>query len=243
MNRLKFVSVLLFVSVVSFSQNPRFNLYPNLAVGVGGTIPFPVSDIPNGAEGRFKLSPNVGIGARYELNERWRFVFEINYHSVTFLAKANVVSQPFYYDDGTPQYFTGKTKTYVELKMIEFPFLLFYKLKQKQWLSFGLYYSDILKGRFETEGINGIYSTDKEITDNAILPGPELILPYNFNSSIDKYDFGILIGYCYDINSRLSLWSKLSVGFKSVFEREFESINYKMYQVRFNLGASFDIFN
>ncbi|MCD4833417.1 MAG: outer membrane beta-barrel protein [Bacteroidales bacterium] len=226
-----------------FSQERKLNFYPNIAVDLGGAIPFPLSDIPDGSGGTPKPYPSLGIGSEYNLNEKWQLAFEINYHLIAFSATANVVSQPFYYNDGSALYFTGHTETDIELRMVEFPLIAFYKLKEGRRFLFGAYYSRILEGRFETKGINGIYSPDKNITDNATLPGPEYTIEYNFNKYIDKYDYGVLIGYRYDINHRLYLWARLNVGFKSIFEGDFYNIDYDMYQVRINLGISYKLFD
>lgn len=226
-----------------FSQERKLNFYPNIAVDLGGAIPFPLSDIPDGSGGTPKPYPSLGIGSEYNLNKKWQLAFEINYHLIAFSATADVVSQPFYYNDGSALYFTGHTETDIELRMVEFPLIAFYKLKEGRRFLFGLYYSRILEGRFETKGINGIYSPDKNITDNATLPGPEYTIEYNFNKYIDKYDYGVLIGYRYDINHRLYLWARLNVGFKSIFEKDFYNIDYEMYQVRLNLGVSYKLFD
>ncbi len=226
-----------------FSQERKFNFYPNIAIDLGGAIPFPLSDIPDGSGGTPKPYPSLGIGSEYNLNKKWQLAFEINYHLIAFSATADVVSQPFYYNDGSALYFTGHTETDIELRMVEFPLIAFYKLKEGRRFLFGAYYSRILEGRFETKGINGIYSPDKNITDNATLPGPEYTIEYDFNKYIDKYDYGVLIGYRYDINHRLYLWARLNVGFKSIFEKDFYNIDYEMYQVRLNLGVSYKLFD
>ena len=243
MKKLLFILLTLGCFLKTFSQDQKFNFYPNIAVDLGGAIPFPLSDIPEGAGGTPKPYPSIGIGSEYDLNEKWQLGFEINYHLIAFSSNADVVSQPFYFDDGSAQYFTGKTEADVELRMVEFPLIAFYKLKEGRRILFGAYYSRILEGRFNTKGINGIYSPDKDITDNATLPGPEYTIEYNFNEFIDNYDMGIMIGYRYNITHRFYLWGRLNVGFKSIFEKDFNNIDYEMYQVRLNLGVSYLLFD
>ncbi len=243
---MKNIFLILLITVFSFSvfsQERKFNFYPNLAVDLGGAIPFPLSDIPDGAGGTPKPYPSLGIGSEYTLNNQWQFALEVNYHLIAFSATADVISQAFYFEDGSAQYYTGYTETDVELRMVEFPFIALYGDKEGRKLLFGAYYSRILEGRFETRGVNGIYSPDKSITDNATLPGPEITIPYNFNEDIDKYDYGVLIGYRYNLNHRLYLWARLNVGFKSIFVSDFTNIDYDMYQVRINLGVSYKLFN
>jgi len=242
---MKRIAISLFILGLVFnlySQDRKFNFYPNVAVDLGGAIPFPLSDIPEGAGGTPEPYPSVGIGSEYNLNEKWQLALEVNYHLIAFSSDADVVSQPFYFDDGTAQYYTGKTEADIELRMVEFPLIAFYKLKEGRRFLFGMYYSRILEGRFNTKGINGVYSPDKSITDNAILPGPEYTIEYDFNKYIDKYDIGVLIGYRYSINHRFYLWGRLNVGFKSIFEKDFNNIDYEMYQVRINLGISYKLF-
>jgi len=243
---MKNIFLIILISVFSLSvlsQERKFNFYPNIAVDLGGAIPFPLSDIPDGAGGTPKPYPSLGIGSEYTLNNKWQFALEVNYLLIAFSATADVVSQAFYFEDGSAQYYTGYTETDVELRMVEFPFIAHYGGKEGRKLLFGAYYSRILEGRFETRGINGIYSPDISITDNATLPGPEITIPYNFNEDIDKYDYGVLIGYRYNLNHRLYLWARLNVGFKSIFVSDFTNIDYDMYQVRINLGVSYKLFN
>jgi len=243
MKKLQLLILITLFSLSSFSQEKKFNFYPSVAIDLGGAIPFPLSDIPDGAGGTPKPYPAIGIGSEYDLNDKWQLGLEINYHLIAFSANADVVSQAFYFEDGSAQYYTGYTETDVELRMVEFPFLAFFEYKEGRRFLFGTYYSRILEGRFETKGINGIYSPDKSFTDNAVLPGPEITIPYDFNDDIDKYDYGVLIGYSYDINHKLYLWARLNVGFKSIFEKEFNNIDYEMYQVRINLGVSYKLFD
>jgi len=230
---------LLFINNL-YSQENKFNFYPNLAVDLGGAIPFPLSDIPDGAGGTPEPYPMVGIGTEYTLNEKWQFGLELNYHLIAFTATADVVSQETTFDNGSATYFTGYTETDVELRFVEFPLLAFYHVKEGKRVLFGAYYSRILEGKFLTNGFDGVLSSNKEDTDNAILPGPADI-SYSFNQFLDKYDYGLLIGYSYDVGERFYLWGRINVGFKSIFVPDFNNIDYEMYHVRLNIGASFKL--
>ena len=242
MNKLVTLIFLILVSsLITFAQERELNFYPNIAVDLGGSVPFPFADIPDGAGGTPEPYPSLGLGAIYNYNENWQFALEVNYHLIAFSATADVISQAFK-EGNTITYFSGYTETDVELRMVEFPFLTFYKLKEGKKIILGTYYSRILEGRFETKGIDGIVSPDKSITDNPNLPGV-VNTEYNFNKDLDSYDYGILIGYSYDLGERLNLWGRLNIGFKSIFKKEFDNIDYEMYQVRINLGISYRLFN
>ena len=88
-----FLFVLILFSAVA--QERKFNFYPNVAVDLGGAIPFPLSDIPDGAGGTPEPYPSVGIGAKYKLIENWQLAVELNYHLIAFSATADVISQSF----------------------------------------------------------------------------------------------------------------------------------------------------
>ncbi|MBA7576492.1 hypothetical protein ES708_18333 [subsurface metagenome] len=237
--------LLLVFALNGSSQLYKWTVYPCLGIDMGGAIPFPFSDIPKGSGGTPKLSPTLGIGGEFQIHDRWFMALEVNYHVLAFSAKAEVRSQPFYATDSYGQpyvlYFTGYTKADIELRQVEFPLIATYKTGKNWSVPFGVYYSRILEGSFYTEGSNGVLSDDKELTDNAELPGTANT-SYNFNDDIDSYDYGILFGYRYNLNHRLYFWSKFHVGFKSFSKKEFDNIDYEMYQVRISIGASYNLF-
>ncbi|MBN1598880.1 MAG: outer membrane beta-barrel protein [Bacteroidales bacterium] len=238
----RFHILILLLSINAYSQNSILSIYPNLGVDVGGAIPFPFSDIPEDAGGTPKPYPTLGLGVNYEFNEEWSLSLECNYHLIAFSAKATVRSQPINNDDGTTVlYFTGETKADVELRQVEFPLSANYKVGENWYVIFGGYYSRILEGTFYTEGKNGVLSNDRNITDNAILPGTAPT-QYDFNDKIDKWDAGIMIGYRYNISQKLFFWAKFHVGFKSIFQKDFKNIDYEMYQLRLSAGISYKLF-
>ena len=240
----KIFGLLLFTSILfglKAQEDRKFNFYPNLAVDLGGAIPFPLSDIPEGAGGTPKPYPSLGLGSEFNLTTNWQLAFEINYHLIAFSATADVISQEF--NEGViSNFYSGYTETDVELRMVEFPLIAIYKMNKGRRLLFGAYYSLILEGRFETKGIDGIMSPDKSITDSYTNVKTGIVYPYDFNDDLDKYDVGLLIGYSYNLGERMYIWGRLNVGFKSIFEKEFDSIDYDMYQVRINLGGSYSLF-
>jgi hypothetical protein len=241
MKRIALVIILCFPFMIQ-AQSGKWLVYPLLGADMGVAIPFPFSDIPKGAKVTPKPYPNLGLGLGYHLFEKWDIGFEANYHILAFSAKADVRSQPFYFDNHHDVlYFSGKTSTNIRLRVLEFPLLAVYTINPRWSIAPGAYYSRILDGSFSTKGINGILSNDKAITDTAPLPGVANT-SYNFNDFIDVWDAGLLIGVKYQIKQRFFFWSRLQVGFKSIFVREFTNIDYKLYQIRLNAGVSYTLF-
>jgi hypothetical protein len=236
------IAVFLILPITLTAQSSKWWLYPMIGIDMGGTIPFPLSDIPHGSKGTPKLNPNLGLGFEYKVAGKWNLGAEVSYHVLAFSAIADVRSQPIYFDNHEDiLYFSGKTKTDVELRFVEFPVFAVYKGNDRWSLLFGAYYSRILEGTFNSQGINGVLSDNKAITDTASLPGI-VNTSFNFNDFIDKWDAGMLIGYRYNLNQRINFWTRLQVGFNSIFVKEFDNIEYELYQVRLNVGISITLF-
>jgi hypothetical protein len=239
-------TVLLMVCMLILSTGVRSQdkwlFYPLLGVEMGATIPFPFSDIPEGSKFSPRVSLVFGGGAEYKLNEKWHVGLELSYHQLGFSAKADVRSQSFYFDNHQDVlYFSGATDTRIELRMMELPIMARYKISKKSSFMIGIVYCFILDGTFDTRGSNGVLSDDKNITDNAALPGPANTR-YNFDDFIENWDFGVQLGYRHCLNEKVFLWSNLKAGFNSIFKDDFDNIDYEMYQVRINLGASVFLF-
>jgi hypothetical protein len=225
------------------AQQGKWQAYPLLGIDMGFAIPFPFSDIPAGAKVTPRLNPNLGLGVEYGFSQKWSISLEAIYHTLAFSARADVRSQPFFFDNHVDVlYFSGETSTKIRLNFIEFPLMAEYAINSKWTFLPGIYYSRILNGSFRTKGINGVLSDDKTITDEASLPGPANT-QYNFNDFMDVWDAGLIIGFQYQIRQRILLWSRLRVGFKSIFVKEFTNIDYEMYQVGIHVGVSIPLIN
>lgn len=235
--------LIIFSISVSYGQERKLAIYPAIGADLGGAIPFPLSDIPDGAGGTPEPYVFLGLGAEYPIVKNWKIAAEVNYRVISFTADARVISQPYYPGDGSTMYFSGDTYTDVELRLIEFPAIGIYQLRDSRAILFGIYYSVILEGSFNTDAKNGVINADKSITDNAILPqNPGANVNYAFSDDLDNYDYGVLIGYRYKLGDKMNLFGKIQVGFKSIFKPDFNNIDYEMYNVRLNIGASYRIF-
>jgi|WetSurMetagenome_2_1015567.scaffolds.fasta_scaffold14109_5 hypothetical protein len=232
------VLITLCIPLLLHAQSSKWQVCPSMGIDMGFTIPFPFSDIPDGAKVTPRLNPNLGGGVIYQFSGKWGIGFEAIYHTLAFSARADVRSQPFFFDNHVDVlYFSGETSTKIRLQYIEFPLMALYTINPKWIFLPGIYYSRILDGYFRTKGMNGILSDDRTITDNAPLPGVANT-HYDFNEFIDVWDAGLFIGFQYRMKQRFFIWSRLRVGFKSLFVKEFTNIEYEMYQVDLNVGVS-----
>lgn len=234
--------VLCFLPLLAHSQEKTWRVFPTLGVDMGGALPFPLSDIPAGSKGTPRINPSLGLGFEYRFKGKWSLGTDISYHFLAYTATADVISQPFYFNNHQDiLYFSGHTSTDVELRMVDFPVLVMFNPGPNWSLLLGAYYARIMDGKFVTAGTEGVLSPDKAITDTTTLPGPADVT-YNFNDYIDKWDAGLLIGYRYNLNHRIFFWTRFQVGFKSIFVKEFDFIDYELYQLRLNVGVAFVLF-
>lgn len=242
MNKILIVLFCIANNLLHAQDYPKWMINPSIGIDLGAVIPYPTSKIPDGAKFTPKVTPSFGISFQYTLHPKWNVGLDINHHTLAFKGNANVVSQPFWSDDREYVfYFTGEAKTNVKLQFIEIPLSFYYRLSPKSSLVLGLYFSKILKGRFDTEGNKGWISASKEDTDNAPLPGKQHTR-YSFSDNLTSTDFGVLLGYQYQIHKRFLLSGKLNLGLKSIFKPEFQNLDYEMYQFRANISAAYILF-
>ncbi|HSO86583.1 MAG TPA: hypothetical protein VLQ91_08545, partial [Draconibacterium sp.] len=97
----KYVITLIFLLIIISlkAQNAKWKLAPSLGIDFGGAIPIPLSEMPDDADASLKIRPTLGFGVQRNVNDRWSFGVEANYHIVAFDAYVNVVSQAFWSDD------------------------------------------------------------------------------------------------------------------------------------------------
>jgi hypothetical protein len=239
MIRLGFCLVLGLACLGIGAQEHTWKFKATGGIDMGMAIPVPMSAVPGDAEVKPKLMPTAGIGAQRYFSDKWSLGLEINYHILSIDGTVSVVSQPFWSDDRSyATYFSGEAKTSTELRFLEFPLIAHYHLNERWALHVGGYYSVILHAKLETEGKNGWLSTNKEDTDNAPLPGLQNTF-FSFNDELDNYDIGGLLGATYNVSLRFMIWSRINVGFKSIFKPDFNNIDYEMYQMRFSMGISY----
>ena len=237
----KYIFTLIFFLIVTSikAQDAKWKFAPSLGVELGGAIPIPMSEMPDDADASLKIRPTLGFGLQRNISDRWSFGVEANYHILAFDAYVTVISQAFWADDRSyATYFSGEAYSSAELQFVEIPLTAYYHFNKRWSMVFGGYFSVITKGKLETEGKNGWISTDKNDTDTAPLPGTQNV-SFNFNDELDNYDIGALLGYEFKAGKRINLWGRFNVGFKSIFNPDFNNIDYEMYQFRFSTGISY----
>ena len=237
----KYIFTLIFFLILTSlkAQDAKWELTTSLGVDFGGTIPIPLSEMPDDADASLKIRPTFGLGMQRNLSERWSLGLEANYHIIAIDAYVTVISQAFWADDRSyATYFSGDAYSYTELQFVELPLTAVYHFKKRFSMVFGGYFSIITKGKLETEGKNGWISADKNDTDTAPLPGTQNT-SFDFNDDLSNYDVGALLGYEIDLGKRFNLWGRFGVGFKSIFKPDFNNIDYDMYQFRFSTGVSY----
>lgn len=241
MNKIALTLIAVFAFSLLKAQDSSWNIAPSLGLDFGGTVPVPLSAVPEDAKATFKIRPSLGIGIQRNFTQKWSLALEAGYHIIANEATVTAISQAFWADDRSyATYFSGEAFSTTELQFIEFPVMAVYHLKKRLSLVVGGYFSFITKGTLETEGRNGWISANKSDTDNAPLPGTQNT-SFDFNDELVKYDAGALLGYEYKLGKRLNLWGRLGVGLKSIFKPDFNNIDYEMYQFRFGTGISYSL--
>jgi hypothetical protein len=198
-----------------------------------------------------KLNPSLGLSFTTYPLHRFTLTVEATYKQVGIDAKARVTGQKFTMvdDNGTASLtqFMGTAYVNMSFSMLEVPVYVGYSFGDgSNRVILGGYYSHIFEGRFTTDPIKGV------VVDPAlpIDPDPVLVTPENpvpgdmmplFNDYLDNWDAGMLVGYEWRVFPRFNLGARFSVGFKDIFRRGNNYLDYKMLHMRGTVSLSYSL--
>lgn len=220
----------------------RFALGVQLGTDVGGAIPFPFSNVPNPFNPYPRLSPSLGVKLSFPVTRSWSIGAEATYKKVAIDADARIENQRFNDEkNGITARFTGSAEMGMEFTMIEVPLYIKYTFKnQKDRLLFGGYFAWNMKSKLHIDVNKGYMLTDDKVYNGVIDGDP---LEINFNSILDNWDSGIVVGYERKLFNRVEIGLRASWGFKDIFQRDNQYFDYKMLHMRGTLVVSYNLFD
>lgn len=219
----------------------RFALGVQLGTDIGGAVPFPFKYIPDTFNPYPKLNLSLGAKLSFPITSRWSLGTEVTYKTVTMNADARVENQR-YQDKDLIQYFSGSTEMHMDFTMLEIPVYTKYTLRNgKDRLLLGPYFAWVMKSSFVIDPKKGYIGTTGPDKVDSIMP--EDMDDMDFNSSLDSWDLGILLGYERKLSTRFELGLRFSWGFKDIFKRHNQYFDYKMLHMRGSVVISYNLFD
>lgn len=219
----------------------RFALGVQLGTDIGGAVPFPLKYVPETFNPYPKLNLSLGAKLSFPITTRWALGTEVTYKTVTLNADARVENQR-YQDKEHIQYFSGTTEMHMDFTILEIPVYTKYTLRNgKDRLLLGPYFAWILKSSFEIDPQKGYIGTTGPDKVDSVMPDD--MDNMDFDSSLDSWDMGILLGYERKLSTRFELGLRVSCGFKDIFKRDNQYFDYNMLHMRGSVVVSYNLFD
>lgn len=241
---------------VSMWDDIKYAMGIHVGLDIGAAVPFPLGGM--GAENMSavpKLNPSLGFSFTASPISRFSATAEVTYKQVGIDAKARVNGQQFTLvdDNGTRTNteFRGTAHVKMAFSMLEVPVFVGYSFKGgRNKVFLGGYYSHIFKAEFDTTPIKGVVISPPDNPggrDELVLVSPDNpvdsdVMP-PFNDYMDNWDAGMLVGFQWRIIQRVNLSARVSVGFKDIFNKGENYLDYKMLHMRGTVVLSYNIFN
>ena len=223
------------------SVDYRFALGVQLGTDIGGAVPFPFKHIPETFNPYPKLNLSLGAKLSFPITSRWSLGTELTYKTITMNADARVENQR-YQDKELVQYFSGSAEMHMDFTMLEIPVYTKYTLRNgKDRLLLGPYFAWVMKSSFVIDPEKGYIGTGGPDKVDSIMPDD--MDDIDFDSSLDSWDLGILIGYERKLSTRFELGLRFSWGFKDIFKSNNQYFDYSMLHMRGTVVISYNLFD
>lgn len=133
--------------------------------------------------------------------------------------------------------FRGTANVVMNFSMFEIPVYVGYSFGGgRSRIYLGAYYSYILKSQFNTTPLKGLVENPNDPSKPPIMVTPDSPVPPDampvFNDYLGKWDAGMLLGYEWQIVPRVKMTARFSMGFKDIFRRGSNYLEYKMLHMR-----------
>lgn len=217
---------------------------------IGGAVPWPPNNMGGGKMRMSavpRLNPSLGLSFTGHLPYNLSLSLELTYKQVGIDADAWVSGQQFRMPnpDGEDLItrFRGTTNVAMNFSMFEIPIYVGYSFRNNSRVYIGGYYSYIVKSRFDTTPLKGLVENPADPSQPPIMVTPDNPVPPEampvFNDYLGKWDAGILFGYEWQIIPRVKMTARFSMGFKDIFRRGSNYLDYKMLHIRGTVMISY----
>ena len=200
-------------------------------IALGGTSPLPLP-----AEIRKINSFNPGLNLSLEgevlklFNERWGISTGLRLETRGMETDADVkgYQMTFQEDDGqeVSGYFWGSVKTDINNAFLTLPVLAVWKPAKRWGVKLGAYGSYAVKRSFSGLAYDGYFREGDPRGTYA-----EIDIPYNFSNNVCKWYWGWQVGGEFRAFPHLIAGVDVSWGMNSIFNKEFETIAFKMFPI------------
>lgn len=233
------------------TEAPRYALGVHVGIDIGGAVPWPPSNLSSGdmkMSAVPKLNASLGMSFTAPISKRFTVTAEATYKQVGIDADAWVSGQKFRVPnpDGADlmTQFRGTANVVMDFTMLEFPVYVGFSFRGgRDRIYLGAYYSYVFSSHFNTTPLKGLVENPNNPSEPPIMitpdnPVPSDVMPV-FDNYLGKWDGGMLLGYEWQIVSRIKMTARISMGFKDIFRTGSNYLDYKMLHMRGTVALSY----
>lgn len=211
---------------------------------IGGTSPLPlpaeIREIKSYRPG-MQISIEGNVIKRFS-HSHWGMLFGIRLENKGMKTDARVKNYQIVMESSDPENpghlegaWTGYVKTNVKNSYVTLPFQAVYKLSPRWDLKFGPFVSFLTNGDFAGSAYDG-YIRDGDPTGEKANVSEAT---YNFSNDLRKFQWGLDLGGEWRAYRHLTVYSDLTWGISPIFEKDFKSVGFEMYNIYLNFGFGY----
>lgn len=213
-------------------------------VNIGGTAPIPLpSEIRkiNGYNPMLNLAIGGNVTKWIDTAPKWGFSIGICFENKGMDTKSTVKNYGMeIIQDGSriAGNWTGRVDTKYQASLITFPVLARWRPSSQWNFHLGPYIGVSLNHEFSGNVHDG-YLREGDPTGEKVEFEGEASAPYEFNSDLRSFQYGLQGGVSWRAFKHLALRANLSWGFNDIFKGSFKTVNFPLYPIYANLGFNY----
>lgn len=243
------ISLLLLAGMASAQQLFHYNLkehniYFEVKAGfsIGGTTPLPLPEEIRSIDSYNPgLALSLGLQVTKWFDNKWGFTTGVSFDNKKMDTKATVKNYSMELIDGGGRIkgnWTGKVQTSVDNSYLTIPIMAAYRLSSVWDLRVGPYFSYLMDEKFSGYVSDG-YLRENDPTGQKVPFTDGATANYDFSGDLNKYQWGLQVGGSWKVNRHFRLNGDLQWGLNDVFDKDFETITFNMYNVYLNIGFGY----
>lgn len=240
---------LLFLTNPLFAQTDDAKWTHEIRIGLnlGGTAPLPLpAEIRKINSFTAQVNPVIGIRSTrwFESNNQWGVSsgITIDYKGMNTSADVKYWHTDLVVGEGdqTGRFtgtFSGRNATKVKNGYFTIPVLASYRPFANWRFHAGGYFSWIHTSKFSGTATDGYIREGGPTGDRITVENST----YDFSDHLKDIDAGIMAGANWKLTKRIAATGELTWGLVPIFPADFKGVSYKMYNIYFSLGLSYQL--
>ena len=212
---------------------------------LGGTSPLP---LPAEIRGINSYNPTVCIAIEGDVHKRfgdWGFMFGLRLETKGMQTDARVKNYHMEMVQGGKRlkgYYTGNEMMSTESWLVTLPVRATFSINDNLLVRLGPYFSYVNSPKFDGYVYNG-YLRENTPTGTKIVMGAdeESGATFDFSDDMRRFQFGIDAGVDWNFYRRWGMYAEVSWGLTSIFKKDFNTIEQKLYPIYGTLGVTYKL--